>query len=57
MNCFASNLGWDIILINEKTLGVVQLDFFITYPNDNRVEDKRNYQIMQYLLLPIWTIF
>ena len=55
MNCFAIDLEWDIILINEKTLGVVQLDFFITYPNDNRVKDKRNYQITQYLLLLIWT--
>ena len=57
VNCFASDLEWDIILINEKTLGVVQLDFSITYLNDNRVKDKRNYQIMQYLLLHIWTIF
>ena len=56
-NYFASDPGWDIILINEKTLGVVQSGFSITYPSDNRVKDKRNYQIMQYLLLHIWMIF
>ena len=44
MDCFASDLEWDIILINEKTLGVEQLDFSVTYLSDNRVKDKRNYQ-------------
>ena len=36
INCFTSDPGWDIILINEKTLGVVWLDFSITYLSNNK---------------------